>query len=1200
MKRGIIIFLFLIIIFSTFISASNIGLIESETWQNNLTSSPTLNGAVLGDIDNDGDLDMISIGCTLTTHPCNNNPDKTRIFTNNGTAFQENQTWQQNLSDTSPGSLALGDIDNDGDLDLITSGPFTKIYINNGTTFQENQTWQNTVTGEEGASSDSIALGDIDNDGDLDLIFPDMSDDAPVTVEKIIWLNNGTTFINSTIWGQEIIEQNAKISTGLNDVDNDGDLDLHIIGQDFAKGYENNGTSFVAKGVWNTFREDEASVAWGDIDNDGDFDHIITGFSTSISINEISSIDGFTDNTTQWDLDLSAYFFGSMMLGDYDNNGYLDLVLLGGSSPGKLHVAENNGTNFARDATAEANLTGDRDSSALWGDIDNDGDLDLVVIKLQKVYISNASLTNPNEAPTPPTTFSSSYNNRKISLGWLNGSDNETTSTGLYYNLKLGTASNNHSIISGIYGGQGDATRGGTAFGYFGNMMQRKNFTLNVDRLSPSTTYYWSVQTIDTGLKAGNFSTVQSFTTSADLTRPVITLNSPVDNANLSSYTVTFNATVTDNSNLTNVTLWGNWTGTFKINESNSSGINGTYIFTKDLTGFGDGKYTWLIQATDNETNVQNSSTLTFTIDTTPPTHSNNQTNTTLAGAAINFSILWNDNIALHPNGQYVFSTNNTGTWINDSVVNFTATPEWANVTKTLNSTVGTLVGYQWYVNDSVGNVNNTGEFTLVTTDTVKPQPEFGTNPIDVFNSSNSSVTFDFKASDNLDIDYISLYGNWSGGWHANYTNTSYTSDTYLNITVNNLLDGKYVWGIFANDSTGNTNFTLTNRTFTIDTIKPNLTSISSSVGSTTATITWTSDESSNSSVLYGTTISLGSSTGSTSLVTSHSIALSSLSASTLYYYNVSSCDSSNNCNTSTQRSFTTSAASSPSGGGGGGGGGSAVITQPKEFDIDFSNVSSGGIGASQGEIKTFSFNGQTTHKFTVSEVTETTVKLIIESEPIILVLSVGETKQVDINQDDINDLEIKLVSIIRGKANFLLEKLEGADIVAKEELEKEPLFDVKVSISDKYKRVFAGEEVTAEIEVFNVNNIGQVDVILNYYLSDNKNTTILTKASDTLAVEAVTSFVRTLTVPENTGPGTYLFYTNISYKDIITSSYAEFKVKREILRFVEKWDKEIIISIIILVSIIVLVYLRRIGKLEKKEKSLERVVRKLKKKRKI
>jgi len=270
-------------------------------------------------------------------------------------------------------------------LDLVLSGTYTVIYTNNGTAFQENQTWQNYLTGEDGAASDSVAFGDIDNDGDLDLVFPDMSDDTPPTVEKTIWLNNGTTFINSTIWGAGIIEDNERISTGLIDLDNDNDLDLHIIGLDSANGYENNGTSLIANGNWNTFSRDEASVAWGDIDNDGDFDHMITGStSTSFLINDINNTGEFTDGTSQWDYDLGVFRFGSTMFGDYDNNGYLDLILVGSTGAGQnINVAENNRTTFAQDVTAQENLTETSESSALWGDVDNDNDLDLVVIGLR-------------------------------------------------------------------------------------------------------------------------------------------------------------------------------------------------------------------------------------------------------------------------------------------------------------------------------------------------------------------------------------------------------------------------------------------------------------------------------------------------------------------------------------------------------------------------------------------------------------------------------------------------------------------------------------------------------------------------------------------------------------------------------------------------------------------------------------------------
>ena len=210
--------------------------------------------------------------------------------------------------------------------------------------------------------------------------------------------------------------------------------------------------------------------------------------------------------------------------------------------------------------------------------------------------------------------------------------------------------------------------------------------------------------------------------------------------------------------------------------------------------------------------------------------------------------------------------------------------------------------------------------------------------------------------------------------------------------------------------------------------------------------------------------------------------------------------------------------------------------------------------------------------------------------------IKTGETKQIDINNDNLNDLEVKLVSIADEKGNFYFTKLGGADIASEQELEemvqKEALFDVKVTILDQFKKVLAGEEVSAEIEVFNINNIGQVDVVVDYYLSDDKE--ILSGgSSDTLAVEAVASFVRSLVVPEDVGAGTYYFNADVIYKNITTSSKAEFKVKREWLFFSENKLIIIIISIIILVIVVLFFYIKTIrkkeGSLEKDLRSLER-----------
>ena len=101
----------------------------------------------------------------------------------------------------------------------------------------------------------------------------------------------------------------------------------------------------------------------------------------------------------------------------------------------------------------------------------------------------------------------------------------------------------------------------------------------------------------------------------------------------------------------------------------------------------------------------------------------------------------------------------------------------------------------------------------------------FGLNPIDNYNSSNSSITFDFKAFDNINVDTIRLYESWTSSWNVNYTNSSYTNYTYINFTINNIPDGKHKYGIFSNDSENNFDWT-NNRTILVDTTSPTVTNL--------------------------------------------------------------------------------------------------------------------------------------------------------------------------------------------------------------------------------------------------------------------------------------------------------------------------------------------------------------------------------------
>jgi len=623
--KPIILFLLFFIVFlffSTFVEGVRVyskgpSLLENTTLEQNLTDvgKGSLN---LGDIDNDGWLDLVltGYGTSITT----------KVYKYNGTSFRENKTWQQNLTGVYRSSTAFGDIDNDGDLDLILLGcneinsdncpvgsKFTKVYENNGTSFRENKTWEQNLTAIYWGA---VAFGDIDNDGRLDLV---LSGGATTGRISKVYINNGTSFRENKEWQQNLTNADQSMSV-LGDIDNDGDLDLILTGRDsnlnkFSKVYLNNGTSLIENKKWYNSLQvvKEGALVLMDFDNDGDLDLDLTG---CCDYNRLYHNNGTSFILNQSEAlgseDLPSSFDGSVSFGDYDNDGDLDIAVTG--REGKSYIFNNNRTHFDW-VRYKIDLRDLMWSTILWGDVDNDTDLDLiqtggtVTTLYSEVYTNNATITNTK--PTPPKQFTNyTTPSGNIHIGWGNGSDSETPSNGLYYNIRVGSSSGDNQIISGKYGGGEDN-------GYFGNMMQRKNITLKNTRLQPNTQYFWSVQTIDTALKASSWSTEQDFTTLGDLTPPIITLNKPVNYYNSSKFSVLFNATVYDNVNVTNVTLYGNWSGAWVINFTNSSFINNSeFLVTVNLGQEGDGFYKWGIKSCDNSSLCSVSDNRTLLVDT--------------------------------------------------------------------------------------------------------------------------------------------------------------------------------------------------------------------------------------------------------------------------------------------------------------------------------------------------------------------------------------------------------------------------------------------------------------------------------------------------------------------------------------------------------------------------------------------------------
>jgi hypothetical protein len=339
-----------------------------------------------GDYNNDGYKDLLvsGSGTGAVTGAF------TKIYRNNG-----NNTFSEQNNISLPGvmysSAAWGDYDNDGYLDILLTGNNTgtesisKIFRNNGgIDFSELLNVHLT-----GVRESSVAWCDFDNDGKLDIILTGISASGETTK---IYHNDG----NNTFTEQQGINL-ARVTNGsvsCADFDNDGYTDILLTGLGMAKVYRNNGNPLSMgftelKGIALT-GVSKSSVAWGDYDNNGYLDILLTGYDVAkeIPVSAIFKNNGDNTFTEQTGINLSGIAGSAVTTttgastaawGDYNNDGSLDILLTGETSNGRIcRIYTNYGNNTFKEQL-NFNLPGVRFSSAAWGDYDNDGDLDIII-----------------------------------------------------------------------------------------------------------------------------------------------------------------------------------------------------------------------------------------------------------------------------------------------------------------------------------------------------------------------------------------------------------------------------------------------------------------------------------------------------------------------------------------------------------------------------------------------------------------------------------------------------------------------------------------------------------------------------------------------------------------------------------------------------------------------------------------------------
>jgi uncharacterized repeat protein (TIGR01451 family) len=234
--------------------------------------------AAWGDYDNDADLDILLTGWDGGSDPV------AYVYENRAGAFITDTAASANLAGVYNSSAAWGDYDNDADLDILLTGldggsdPVAYVYENRAGVFITDTAASANLAG---VSSSSVNWGDYDNDGDLDILLTGV--DSGVSPVAYVYEYTNTTFITDTLASANLTNV-FRGSVAWGDYDNDGDLDILLTGDDNSSGgvayvYENQAGIFVTDTLAsaNLIGVHSSSVAWGDYDDDSDLDILLAG-----------------------------------------------------------------------------------------------------------------------------------------------------------------------------------------------------------------------------------------------------------------------------------------------------------------------------------------------------------------------------------------------------------------------------------------------------------------------------------------------------------------------------------------------------------------------------------------------------------------------------------------------------------------------------------------------------------------------------------------------------------------------------------------------------------------------------------------------------------------------------------------------------------------------------------------------------------
>lgn len=383
----------------------------------------------LADIDGDGDLDLVASEKQGLIYYFRNDNGKLALQSGANNPFDG---FDLSIAGSPYAKITFADIDGDGDLDLYAgrdpayASNIMEMRNNGDGTFTSpaSPTWPNESSID--VVNPAPAFGDMDGDGDLDLIIGE--NNGSISYYRNQEVETGTIdFLEQTgPWDGTLGNPfnglgtyNDAIPT-FADVDGDGDLDV-VVGLQYAtypsyqfepvQYFKNNGSGnfSLLKDLNSPFDGvdvgDQATASFADTDNDGDLDVIMGGdfvyfsnYTTFYSFNDISGVNepvrfenttAALGNTPPFGHN-NAPQYGNPIWADLDLDGDQDLVIADSGSPDRFLYFENQNGAFVEKLLTENPFDGIYFGSyyiyAEFADIDNDGDLDAFFSTTSFIY----------------------------------------------------------------------------------------------------------------------------------------------------------------------------------------------------------------------------------------------------------------------------------------------------------------------------------------------------------------------------------------------------------------------------------------------------------------------------------------------------------------------------------------------------------------------------------------------------------------------------------------------------------------------------------------------------------------------------------------------------------------------------------------------------------------------------------------------